>query len=739
MNNEIRFLEDKEKTTMLKNVSYKLAIFLSALLLISAVIAGCERNDGDQGAEDDRTQPAVSVVLSVAENYNWPSGGHEVILRAEESRGLPWEGSPDSLSISASQPGTGLTSRITPCPMGPGVTLVAVQPGPAADLPVYQDAIRKFIQARPAGERIALYGWGNEFVQIADFTLQRPRLFAQLSRLERVVANRNSLSPKEVFDQAVEVVGRVESPNLKGMRSIVFISNTPPAGAIPRTQEGVALQWVLPARAAAADGPAGVVAIGGASGLENALDKVSRRLDRDAAEAYYKIAVCSNPMETITAQITAGSKGAVAVELAQSLEGEENGSCDVDRITAGERDAVHTVQFFLTEEELVVYQERLDAIQELRAKYADLSDEMRRAMILMDTTVNGWGTTKDDFNLTVSLDPSFEPVKAKAHLRGQNALFCGRKSYTVNLSGKDARFFDQDSGSDEFYLIAMCQDAGLFNAYLADTLYSQFDLFPLKFRYVELKFNGDSQGIYLMMEKRDEELERDNGRLRGVVRRRYEGIAQAEVEHTISDDATMLAAYRKTLARNVSANALPGYLREHMDVDQYLRWMGLNSIIENADTLDECLFISTESVDAAGLPADYFRLMAWDPEDMQGVCPSGDIARNDYDLTFCQESSIERRMINHPVIFDEYVEVLKKMLTEVTPERFQAVLDQVQAELFPLLEREGVVAAMQRPEWTDARSAIQMIREAMDLSRQKFEARLDALEAGLQTYANTSR
>jgi hypothetical protein len=79
------------------------------------------------------------------------------------------------------------------------------------------------------------------------------------------------------------------------------------------------------------------------------------------------------------------------------------------------------------------------------------------------------------------------------------------------------------------------------------------------------------------------------------------------------------------------------------------------------------------------------------------------------------------------------------MLTEVTPEKFQAVLDRVQAELFPLLEREGVVEAMQMPEWTDVKSAENMILKAMELSRQKFEIRLYALKAGIQNYESAEQ
>lgn len=685
----------------------------------------------DPTIDSDPTQ----AFLSVADKLQWPAGGHELIIRAETRDGSPWEGSADQLTIAADESDVGLRYSVAAQPMAPGLTLIAVQPEISGDTDAYQTAVRAFIESRPQDERIALYGWGDDFIQITDFTTRRDRLYAQLQRLNRLIVGKNAASPRQALIEALEIMENVGKGNRQGMRSIVFIAGNEPAGEVPNTLQGVTVQWVVPQTALNSLSQGRGIGFTSASNLEDALLQISERLDEIAADSFFKIGVCSDPDDKIAATVSDGGEGyAASVNLNRSFDGEQGGVCDPEKIVAGQREGIHTISLFLDEEQLAVYQQRLDAVEALHDKYnLGPNNPLAKALYLWGTSVNGFEGAKDKFDITLSLDPSQEPVPATAKFRGQNALFKSRKSYTVNIDGGDQRFFSDGAGSDEFYLIAMAQDPGLFFGYMGDTFYSEYDLFPLRFRYVELKLNNETQGVYLLVEKREEELEKDSARLRGVVRRR---MINVEVEYAIEDDAQTQDAYTETLARSVRKARLPDYLRERMDLDQYLYWMGINSILEIADTLDELLFVSTESIDAKGQATDYFRVMGWDPEDMQGPCESGDLFRNDYDLTFCQEAGIERKMILHPEIFADYVDVLKVLTSEITPEKFQALADKIKAELFPLLERDGVAQAMQREDFTDAETAKAIISEKLIQSRQAFESRIEVLKAGIQAYEN---
>lgn len=681
---------------------------------------------GDQQQEPstEQTQECPKATLAFSGLFRRPAGGHEIIVRAEDNDGQPWTGNSECLAVTGNELIPQPPYVISQQPLAPGITLIVVNPGAKENAPVYANAIQHFIETRPDKERIAVYGWGHALSQITDFTVNRQRLISQLDRLNRITGSASPLSAQTMFDDALEIAQRVEDPTLRGMRSVLFIAGNLTEPINPVSPQGVSVQWILPPAAATGLTPGHVVKIDTPDMLADALKQVSEQLDVNAAEAFYKISVCADPNEgsTITLADTSGS--GIAIDLPKSLKEERVGSCDPEDIAATGRKPIDTINLFLNDEQLEVYYLRLQQTDELEALgWVNISRE-------------GYGVAKDKFDIQITLDPSQTPIDATAHFRGQNAMFCDRKSYTINLSGKKARFFDEDAGNDEFYLISMCQDAGLFKGFVGDTLYAQYGLFPLRLRYVEVLLNGETQGVYLLMEKRDEELQKDSARLRGVVRRRYGSSERADIKYAADDNPeTLIAAYTEMLDENANIGAaeLPAYLRERMDLEQHLRWIGVNSLIENADSSDECLFISTETIDQEGNPMDYFQIMGWDPEDMQGVCrslwPSPGAG-----LSFCQQNAFEQRLLQNPEIQKNYAAILKTMLAEVTPERYQAILDQARDQLFPLLERPGVAAAMLLPDVTDAASAKSRIQQRMNQSQQRFEARHARLISNLQAY-----
>lgn len=668
----------------------------------------------------DSSQECLPASLSLGQYFQWPAGGHELIVMAEDENGLPWKGSAECLFLSHDGSEAQLQAQIVQQALTPGLTMIVVHPT-TGDRSQYTQAIQRFIEKRPQKERIAIYGWGQTLTQITDFTKNHKRLQFQLNRLNRINDNGGSQSAQVIFDQALEIIQDVESTDMRGTRNLVFINDSLPSDMVPQSSHGVTVQWILP-QSMLADLPEGhTVGIENLAEIDDALNRVSERLDQNAAQGYYKIGVCSDPDNKSAAWLTDAQGTGIDVTLKKSIDGERNGNCDPSQIISAKRPDIDTIHLFIDEEEMAVYGERLQEVAELEAKnWWQLSQD-------------GFGNTKDKFDIHISLGPSQTPVKATAHFRGNNALFCDRKSYTINIDGKDSRFLGEESASDEFYLNAMCEDVGLFKAFLGDSLYDQFDLFPLKFRYVEVLLNNETQGIYLMIEKRDDEIRKDSGRLRGIVRLRYESDVEVKYSRDGAEEE-LIDAFTEMLGKGVYGNELPIYLREHMDLDQQLYWIGLNSLMENADTIDECFYISKESIDSDGNPTDYFQLMGWDPEDIQGRCRSIGYSRAHHGLTFCRQNPFGQRILRNREIFKDYAAILKNMLTEVTPQRFQAILDQSREQLFPLLERPGVAAAMLLPDINDATSAKSMVLDLMTESQQKFEDRHARLRKNIQAW-----
>lgn len=689
---------------------------------------GCASKGDDDVENDGRCVPPCVVLV---EDILWSAGGHELLLRVEDAEGRPWEGEPASLSLELEGSGSDSSVAIAPAELEPGVTLLLVRPGSPEARLQYEQAIRAFIAARPPTERIALWAWGESLVQATDFTTRRERLNQQVDRIYRVSGD--PLAVPEAFEQALSIVRRVEAPNMRGPRNLVLVAGDSVSAEMPGGPQEAVVQFVVPGRVANELGSGRAVAFDDAGELEAALLQVSERLDAHAEKAFYRIGICSDTSDEVGAELSAGSGRTLDILLGPSLPEEREGECDSARIVESVREGVHTVRLMLDQEQLAVYEQRLQDIVDLVVEY-----QLPTVMGQLRLITEGYGTAKDRFDLRVALAPSGEGVQATARFRGQNALFCNRKSYTVNLSGPETRHFGENSGANEFYLIAMCQDPTLFKGFMGYTVYREYDLFPLLARYVELRFNEQTQGVYLLVEKREEELLRDSGRLRGVVRRRYEGLVEPGVEYAAGDPQALLAAYDELNAVQVPDDELADYLAERMDIDQYLRWVAINSLLQNADTLDEVLFISTESIDAGGRPSDYFRLMAWDPEDIQGACaPVLEPFQDPHGLVFCQEAAFERDILARPGIYARYVSILKELLQELTPERYRAVLDAAGEQLFPLLERDGVAAAMTLPGASDAASARALVEQRMAQSVQQLSARREELGAAVEAYEST--
>lgn len=100
--------------------------------------------------------------------------------------------------------------------------------------------------------------------------------------------------------------------------------------------------------------------------------------------------------------------------------------------------------------------------------------------------------SKQDFDLSVRLWPDGPAVPATAHLRGKGSLGCERSSYTLDLDTGTPRYLLPDSATDEFYLLSMCLDDRYVRAHTVYRLLGNLGLFPLAFRFVELRLDGAS-------------------------------------------------------------------------------------------------------------------------------------------------------------------------------------------------------------------------------------------------------
>ena len=237
------------------------------------------------------------------------------------------------------------------------------------------------------------------------------------------------------------------------------------------------------------------------------------------------------------------------------------------------------------------------------------------------------------------------------------------------------------------------------NQYTANQLMAALGLLAPKFRMVEVVLSGVSQGVYLLIEKPQEQLQRDNTGVRSILRRAADVEGEpAEVKHSAGSDAQAMADYEAFLteAETRSGEDLLTWLEASMDLEQYLRWIALMSLLESGDYVDEVYFMSTDVTAEAGVTRDYFSISTWDQDDIFSPCHNnGDFAMQDtYELLYCSEGRLDYAIFEEPLVYARLVDTLEQTLEWLDQARFDAATQTTEDSLLAQLGEQEARAAM---------------------------------------------
>jgi hypothetical protein len=577
----------------------------------------------------------------------------------------------------------------------PWLTTVLVAPG--TDTEAAQSALAmtlNVIDAYPEGTRIGLYRWGETITQIADYTSDR-------TVLERLVKRAMTPVTGELFPEsaALETVRQhaldVSKTAFIGHRALVMVGHSDVLDALPEIPGG------LHVTALNVD-------------QDSDAERLAATINPVQKGGLIQLAFCPKS-HGHQLRVKVRDTGLETPFLPPEPLAEEAG------MTCSPADLLSPMAF----------PEAID----FRFTPTQRSTHDQNA----DTKTQTW------FDLTLALWPSGEAVKAKVRFRGQSSMDCERKSYAVNISGKQPRFFTEGSATDQFYLVAMCLDNRYINQITANTLLTQLGTFPLKSRLIELRLDGKSRGIYLFIEEPEETLLRDNARLRSLIRRDVDSDGKApEIKYALHDDVDKARADYEALIASASerkGQARLDDLRDRMDLDPYLRWIALMTLLQNGDYVDEVFFYSTESTDAQGGIVDYFKVVTWDPDDLFSIChhKSKFAITDNNALLFCTEGLIDHAMFADPVVYQAYVDTLSQLLTQITPDTFGETLDATALTIIDALQVDDVRLAMvellkDNPDAADFEVARADILAAADEMKAAFDVRWTLLKQRIDDF-----
>ena len=116
-----------------------------------------------------------------------------------------------------------------------------------------------------------------------------------------------------------------------------------------------------------------------------------------------------------------------------------------------------------------------------------------------------------------------------------------------------------------------------------------------------------------------------------------------------------------------------------INLNAYLTYTAFNSVIKNADSVDELFYFVVKS---AVYPEGRIEFMAWDFDDILKDKPAHPRRVYRDPLMFACEDKLDRLIQTEPLLYQSYKEILSRMLSDfLTPEKFKIALDSVREEI----------------------------------------------------------
>ncbi len=320
--------------------------------------------------------------------------------------------------------------------------------------------------------------------------------------------------------------------------------------------------------------------------------------------------------------------------------------------------------------------------------------------------------TLEDPELVLMLNDE-ELILKEMRIRGRTTLDYRRKSYSVRLD--DPIFVRARQGAEvkkltRFKLISLSMDYTYINNRIAFGILEQAGVFPLFYRYVEFKINGETQGVYLLVED-PEQFYKEIG---------SECILRRDYHHSIEDLEYKPDLYNKpseeyvarfkniyTQLPDLKGETLLEALESQLDLTQYFRKMAIDFLLQNGDYTDEIYFYSMIEKDEIR-----FKIIPWDYDDIfsryphevgRSWAPGSTFGARTYDshqdvldvigqkLIFSIEDDLDYAIAMDSLLYARYELVFTELINTMDANMVVSLFSQVGEELTPFYNNEEVI------------------------------------------------
>jgi spore coat protein H len=295
-------------------------------------------------------------------------------------------------------------------------------------------------------------------------------------------------------------------------------------------------------------------------------------------------------------------------------------------------------------------------------------------------------------------------IPKEINTRGNTSLYYKRKSYNFKLKS-DAVFLHKEEKEPlhKFILLSLSMDRCYARNRLAFEMMKSAGLFDLFYTFSDLRINGKSEGINMVVERPEEwAMIKKNSPL--VLRRGY-GHKIEKLKSDKKSDKSEIKLYRNSFNQIYrSLNKYEGeelykQLSQWMDMDNYLKWIAFNYFVHNGDYSDEVFFY----VDAI---TGKFKIIPWDYDDIFAIKPheGAEKSKNTIGnkLIFSSEDLLDVKIANDPYLYSVYLKTLKELLNNMTVDVLRQAFENTYSELFPYYNENEIIINSQYDSFKNA-------------------------------------
>jgi spore coat protein H len=230
---------------------------------------------------------------------------------------------------------------------------------------------------------------------------------------------------------------------------------------------------------------------------------------------------------------------------------------------------------------------------------------------------------------------------------------------------------------------------------------SQF--FHLFYSFCELRINGQSEGIYMAIERpEDWAMKMKNSPL--LIRRGYNStIKKIKTDKkTERDKAKKYRGYFRQIYRSLNkyeGEELYKTLSNWLDMDIYMKWLAFNFFVRNGDYTDEVYFF----VD----PGTYkFSIIPWDYDDLFSIAPhEGNVESRKVlgdKLFFSTEDLLDKKIVTDPYLYKIYLIQFGELMNQLSTDVLKRVFENTYAELYPYYWDKEIISNSRYDRYKDA-------------------------------------